>query len=128
MCNDVVAKGGDVMDLEKILAPVFERPSIGPRARNMLRNASIFTIGDLCKCTKFDLIRTPNLGRKTLQAIEDALLAHGLYLSDGEHDESRNIELRYASIDTLSAMRREALALVNAIESELTARQGADHA
>jgi DNA-directed RNA polymerase alpha subunit len=43
------------------------------RTINCLLNADINTLGDLVKHTKYDLIRIPNLGRKTLAEITETL-------------------------------------------------------
>jgi DNA-directed RNA polymerase alpha subunit len=50
------------------------------RARRCLRAENILTIGDLIKWTKLDLLKTPNLGKKSLREIEDALKNIGLSL------------------------------------------------
>ena len=47
---------------------------------NALRSEGIETIGDLVSKQESDLMKTPNLGRKSLQEIKDALLVMGLHI------------------------------------------------
>ncbi|MEK7734250.1 MAG: DNA-directed RNA polymerase subunit alpha C-terminal domain-containing protein, partial [Pseudomonadota bacterium] len=41
---------------------------------------NIFYIGDLIQKTEFELLKTPNLGKKSLTEIKDVLAQHGLSL------------------------------------------------
>jgi DNA-directed RNA polymerase subunit alpha len=50
------------------------------RSQNCLKAENIYLIGDLVKRTENELLRTPNLGRKSLVEIEISLKAHGLTL------------------------------------------------
>ena len=50
------------------------------RSTNCLKAESIFLIGDLLQRTEFDLLKTPNLGKKSLNEIKDVLAAKGLSL------------------------------------------------
>lgn len=52
--------------------------TLSVRAMNALRAEGIETIGDLVSRQESDLLRTPNIGRKSMQEIKDALLVMGL--------------------------------------------------
>lgn len=50
------------------------------RATNCLKYENINLVGDLVQKTEFDLLRTPNLGRKSLAEIKAVLMSKGLSL------------------------------------------------
>jgi DNA-directed RNA polymerase subunit alpha len=50
------------------------------RSANCLRAENLYLIGDLIRCTENELLKTPNLGRKSLNEIKDALALRGLVL------------------------------------------------
>jgi DNA-directed RNA polymerase subunit alpha len=50
------------------------------RTSNCLREAKIFTIGQLQQWTEDELLRLPNLGRKSLKEVIEQLQARGLKL------------------------------------------------
>jgi DNA-directed RNA polymerase alpha subunit len=50
------------------------------RAIKALHNDGIRTVADLMEQTYPELMRTPNLGAKSVNAIDDALKQYGLYL------------------------------------------------
>lgn len=50
------------------------------RSANCLKAENIFYIGDLIQRTEVDLLRTPNLGKKSLMEIKDVLATKGLQL------------------------------------------------
>ena len=50
------------------------------RSANCLKAESIHYIGDLVQCTEVELLKTPNLGKKSLTEIKDVLAQHGLSL------------------------------------------------
>jgi DNA-directed RNA polymerase subunit alpha len=50
------------------------------RSANCLKAENIYLVGDLVQRTEADLLRTPNLGRRSLGEIKDALAARGLAL------------------------------------------------
>ncbi len=54
--------------------------TLSVRAMNALRSEGIETIGDLVSKQESDLMKTPNLGRKSLQEIKDALLVMSLHI------------------------------------------------
>ena len=66
------------------VGPILLRPindlRLNIRSTNCLAANSIRYIGELVQCTELELLSTPNLGKRSLQEIEDALSAHGLSL------------------------------------------------
>ena len=79
---------GTPTPVEKPLAPKVDpmllRPvddlELTPRSSNCLKAQSIHYIGDLIQFTEADLLRTPNLGRKSLNEIKQVLAEHNLSL------------------------------------------------
>ena len=66
------------------VGPILLRPindlRLNIRSTNCLAANSIRYIGELVQCTELELLSTPNLGKRSLQEIEDALTVHGLSL------------------------------------------------
>lgn len=73
--------------------PVEEEPDIDPillrpvddleltvRSANCIKAETIHFIGDLVQRTEVELLKTPNLGKKSLTEIKDVLASHGLSL------------------------------------------------
>ncbi|MEO7557848.1 MAG: DNA-directed RNA polymerase subunit alpha [Gammaproteobacteria bacterium] len=64
--------------------PILLRPvddlELTVRSANCLKAESIFYIGDLIQCTENELLKTPNLGKKSLTEIKDILATRGLSL------------------------------------------------
>ena len=64
--------------------PVLMRPvddlELTVRSANCLKAENIFYIGDLIQRTENELIKTPNLGRKSLNEIKEVLASRGLTL------------------------------------------------
>jgi len=64
--------------------PVLLRPvddlELTVRSANCLKGENIFYIGDLIQRTEVELLKTPNLGKKSLTEIKDILATHGLSL------------------------------------------------
>jgi len=50
------------------------------RSANCLKAESIYYIGDLIQRSETELLKTPNLGRKSLNEIKDVLASRGLSL------------------------------------------------
>lgn len=50
------------------------------RTDNVLKAVGILTIHELVKKTELDLLKIPNMGKKTLTEIKDVLESKGLYL------------------------------------------------
>ena len=64
--------------------PIYTRPvddlELTVRSANCLKAESIYFIGDLIQRTENDLLKTPNLGKKSLTEIKSVLASHGLSL------------------------------------------------
>ena len=64
--------------------PVYLRPvddlELTVRSANCLKAENIFYIGDLVQRSENDLLKTPNLGKKSLTEIKNVLASHGLSL------------------------------------------------
>ena len=78
---------------ENDIEPVEEEPEIDPtllrpvddleltvRSANCLKTENIHYIGDLIQRTEVELLKTPNLGKKSLTEIKDVLASRGLSL------------------------------------------------
>jgi DNA-directed RNA polymerase subunit alpha len=69
---------------EESVNPIYYRPvddlELTVRSANCLKAENIFFIGDLVQRTEADLLKTPNLGKKSLTEIKNVLAAHGLAL------------------------------------------------
>lgn len=71
-------------DVIPAVAPVLLRPvddlELTVRSANCLKAENIYYIGDLIQRTENELLKTPNLGRKSLNEIKDVLASRGLTL------------------------------------------------
>lgn len=69
---------------EPQMDPLLLRPvddlELTVRSANCLKAENIFYIGDLIQCTEVELLKTPNLGKKSLTEIKDVLAQHSLSL------------------------------------------------
>jgi DNA-directed RNA polymerase subunit alpha len=66
------------------IEPVLLRPvddlELTVRSANCLKAENLYYIGDLVQRTETELLKTPNLGKKSLTEIKDVLASHGLTL------------------------------------------------
>ncbi len=91
----LVEQLGVFVDLSQVPTdqPANDQPAINPvylkkideleltvRSANCLKAENINYIGDLVQCTEVELLKTPNLGKKSLTEIKDVLAEHGLQL------------------------------------------------
>ena len=67
-------------DYDPLLLRSIEELELTVRSTNCLKAESIFLIGDLIQRSEFDLLKTPNLGKKSLNEIKDVLASKGLSL------------------------------------------------
>lgn len=74
----------EVEEPEDEIDPVLLRPvddlELTVRSANCLKAESIYYIGDLIQRTEVELLKTPNLGKKSLTEIKDVLAQRGLSL------------------------------------------------
>lgn len=72
------------VEKESEIDPILLRPvddlELTVRSANCLKAESIYYIGDLIQRTEVELLKTPNLGKKSLTEIKDVLASHGLSL------------------------------------------------
>jgi len=75
---------GIVKSSSPLIDPILLRPvdelELTVRSANCLKAENIYYIGDLIQRTETELLKTPNLGRKSLNEIKDVLAARGLTL------------------------------------------------
>lgn len=86
---------------EPAVDPILLRPvddlELTVRSANCLKAENIFLIGDLIQRTEVELLKTPNLGKKSLTEIKDVLARRGLSLGMRlEHWPPENIEEQLA--------------------------------
>jgi DNA-directed RNA polymerase subunit alpha len=67
-------------DMDPLLLRPVDDLELTVRSANCLKAENIFYIGDLIQRTEFELLKTPNLGKKSLTEIKDVLAQHGLSL------------------------------------------------
>ena len=69
---------------EEEIDPILLRPvddlELTVRSANCLKAENIYYIGDLVQRTEVELLKTPNLGKKSLNEIKDVLASRGLSL------------------------------------------------
>jgi len=70
----------EMSDVNPILLRPVDELELTVRAANCLKAESIFYIGDLVQKTESELLKTPNLGKKSLGEIKDVLASHSLSL------------------------------------------------
>ena len=73
-----------VEEKEDEIDPILIRPvddlELTVRSANCLKAENIYYIGDLIQRTEVELLKTPNLGKKSLTEIKDVLASRGLSL------------------------------------------------
>ena len=74
----------EVVEQEDEIDPILLRPvddlELTVRSANCLKAENIYYIGDLIQRTEVELLKTPNLGKKSLTEIKDVLASRGLSL------------------------------------------------
>ena len=70
----------DQNDFDPLLLRSIEELELTVRSTNCLKAESIFLIGDLIHRSEFDLLKTPNLCKKSLNEIKDVLASKNLSL------------------------------------------------
>ena len=67
-------------DIDPVLLRPVDDLELTVRSANCLKAESIYFIGDLIQRTEVELLKTPNLGKKSLTEIKDVLATRGLSL------------------------------------------------
>lgn len=67
-------------DIDPILLRPVDELELTVRSANCLKAENVYYIGDLIQRQEVELLRTPNLGKKSLTEIKDVLASHGLSL------------------------------------------------
>ncbi|MDO9451262.1 MAG: DNA-directed RNA polymerase subunit alpha [Pseudomonadota bacterium] len=78
--EEVVAAISNKKDVSPILFRPIDELELGVRSTNCLKAENIYYIGDLVQRTETQLMKTPNLGKKSLNEIKEALKSHELDL------------------------------------------------
>ncbi len=78
--QDEIATGMAEAQIDPILLRPVDELELTVRSANCLKAESINYIGDLVQRTEVELLRTPNLGKKSLTEIKEVLESHGLAL------------------------------------------------
>ena len=69
-----------LIDFDPILLRPVDELELTVRSANCLKAENIYYIGDLIQRTETELLKTPNLGRKSLNEIKEVLASRGLTL------------------------------------------------
>jgi len=78
--SEVGSKGPSSPVVDPILLRPVDELELTVRSANCLKAENIYYIGDLIQRSETELLKTPNLGRKSLNEIKDVLAARGLTL------------------------------------------------
>ena len=78
--QDEISTGMAEAQIDPILMRPVDELELTVRSANCLKAESINYIGDLVQRTEVELLRTPNLGKKSLTEIKEVLESHGLAL------------------------------------------------
>ena len=82
--DETAPSPGETERTEPSVDPILLRPvddlELTVRSANCLKAENIFLIGDLIQRTEVELLKTPNLGKKSLTEIKDVLATRGLSL------------------------------------------------
>ncbi len=78
--KEEVAQEAPEADVDPILLRPVDDLELTVRSANCLKAESIYFIGDLIQRTEVELLKTPNLGKKSLTEIKDVLASRGLSL------------------------------------------------
>ena len=70
----------DGLEFNPLLLKKVDELELSVRSANCLKNDNIVYIGDLIQRTEVELLKTPNLGKKSLTEIKDVLATRGLSL------------------------------------------------
>lgn len=89
----VAINSGEQGDVDPLLLRPVEDLELTVRSANCLKAENIYLIGDLVQRTELSLLKTPNLGKKSLNEIKEILVGRNLALGMNiENWEPRNLE------------------------------------
>lgn len=78
--REETAAKSDEPEVDPILLRPVDDLELTVRSANCLKAEQIYYIGDLIQCTEVELLKTPNLGKKSLTEIKSILATKGLSL------------------------------------------------
>jgi len=78
--EEVVEQQAEEEEIDPILLRPVDDLELTVRSANCLKAENIYYIGDLIQRTEVELLKTPNLGKKSLTEIKDVLASRGLSL------------------------------------------------
>lgn len=78
--EDIVEEEEDTTEFDPVLLRPVDDLELTVRSANCLKAENVYYIGDLVQKTEVELLKTPNLGKKSLTEIKDVLAQHGLSL------------------------------------------------
>ena len=78
--NDEAEAAAEEPEIDPILLRPVDDLELTVRSANCLKAENVYYIGDLIQRTEVELLKTPNLGKKSLTEIKDVLASHGLSL------------------------------------------------
>jgi DNA-directed RNA polymerase subunit alpha len=92
--------GSGTAEIDPFLLRSIDDLELTVRSANCLKAENIFFIGDLVRCSEQALLKTPNLGKKSLNEIKGVLAMHQLHLDmpvsgwppEGLHDQIQKAE------------------------------------
>ena len=88
VAEDMIERRQEIIDRwavrEAVVDDGIEQLCLTVRSERCLEAEGIFTVTQLTGCTKIRLLKTPNLGRKSINEIIDCLNARGLKLRGEE--------------------------------------------
>lgn len=70
----------DICNIDPVLLRPIDDLELTVRSTNCLKAENIYYVGDLVQKTEVELLKTPNLGKKSLTEIKDVLASKGLSL------------------------------------------------
>ncbi|MCL4316550.1 MAG: DNA-directed RNA polymerase subunit alpha [Gammaproteobacteria bacterium] len=78
--SEVAAPQAAPLEIDPVLLRPIDDLELTVRSTNCLKAENIHYIGDLIQRSEVELLKTPNLGKKSLTEIKDVLASHGLSL------------------------------------------------
>lgn len=93
--KEEVEEDTDLPQIDPVLLRPVDDLELTVRSANCLKAENIYYIGDLVQRSEMELLKTPNLGKKSLTEIKDVLATHSLSLNVKLEDwPPKNIEKR----------------------------------